>query len=329
MKYVFIQPDMRVANWRTVWPAKELRRRGYDVDIYAMGTAKPQLEDTEGEVTFVLHFVNKAWNLDGYPVTVADLASQALEYGRLFLSFDDDWSRLLDIEPTPYNPLAVRVAQQIAPLTMLADRVIVATPRLAEVYGQWHPDVRVARNYLPSSVLDLSRHERRDVVAWMGIMPVHGMDWNLLQPYAKDLPPLRLIGPGKWAADKIRSWGARHVEWTDPTLDQRHLYRMIGAARAAIIPLADTPFNRGKSWIKPMEFIARGVQPVSSWHPEYEALDGLTGVAPTFTDPADLVRASVEAFERGSADDLPDRLRDARLLLEERGGEEWEAALEH
>jgi len=345
VKYEFIEPAMGVANWRTVWPAKELRRRGWDVDIYASGAARPTAE-AKGEITTVLHFVNKVWNsepekgADGRPISCLDIVSMARESGPVFITFDDDWTRLLEIERKPYNPLAVMLARQIPLIAALADRVIVSTPRLAEVFGEFNADVRVAENYLPREIVELSRRHRRDVVAWMGVMDVHGMDWNLIRPYASDLPPLRLIGshhkcvldeghPGKCKgpAQLLMSWGARSVEATPPTLDQRHLYRMLGEARAAIIPLADTSFNRGKSWIKPMEFIARGVQPVASWHPEYERLNALIGGVPTYRDPADLVAATVEAYERGSADDLSDRLDD--FVMETKGGDAWERALEN
>src|SRR5207253_82191 len=112
------------------------------------------------------------------------------------------------------------------------------------------------------------------------------------------------------------------------TLDLRELYTEMGRARAAIVPLVDSPFNRGKSWIKPMEFMARGVQPIASEHAEYRRLSRLTGMSlPTFADPSELVAAVAEQWESVDGDELPSRLLDEGLVMEEVGGDAWERAL--
>lgn len=328
MKYVFLQPDMRVANWRSIWPAKELRRRGYDVDIYAGDAARPAIEATE-DLTYVVHFVNKAWNLNGNVITVRHICEIARDYGRLIVSFDDDWTRLLDIEPRPLNPLAKIVHQDVPECAKLADKIIVATPRLKEVFGGWGV-CEVAENYLPEKYLRLKTREKLDRIAWMGIMSVHGRDWDELQPYAKELPPLTLLGAGQWAADKIKSWGAADVLGTDPTAETGRLYREMSRYRLAMIPLADTTFNRGKSWIKPMEFMAQEVPVVSMWHPEYERLnEKLGGMIPLFRSPEELVAATVEAWEqrRFAGKHLRERLLAEDLTMEKAGGDAWEKAI--
>lgn len=325
MKTTFFAFGERVATWRTRWPAAELRRRGHDV---AVDLDHPGPE-TSDDVTYVLHLTNKAWRgPNGAVVTYLDLARIFAAAGRLMLSVDDDWSRMMDVQADRTDPYARRVHAEVPELVATADRVIVATPRLAEVFGAFNDDVVVCENYLPEWVIDLAPAPPLEVIAWMGEMNIHGQDWNALQPYAPDLPPLRLIGAGEHARNMLRKWGAREVGATDAIFDQRKLYREMGRAVGAIVPLQDTPFNRGKSWIKPMEFLARGVPVVSSWHPEYERLDALIGEVPTFVRPVELVSAAVDLWEnRRDASELPARLRDEGLTMERAGGDQWEKAL--
>lgn len=327
MKYLFITPGMSVANWRTRWPALELARRGYDVAYHH--TNAPIPADLAGDVTFILHVVNQGWYDDkGHLLTCLDLAFAAAMRGRLWLQFDDDWTSILEIEPRPWREAPLRILDQLPTLVGMADRVIVATPRLRAVYSQWCPDVRVAMNYLPEEVLAYPQPPRRPVLAWMGTMDVHGRDWMQLEPHARRLPPLRLVGAGEAAARVLRHWGAPHVEATPPTLDQPTLYGMVGEAQAAIVPLRPSPFNAGKSWIKPMEFMARGVPVVAQAHSEYVRLAALTGGAVTVeADPGALVDAACAAFDAGGGDELPDRLRGAGLTMEQKGGDAWERAL--
>lgn len=328
MKYVFMQPGPRLARWRTIWPARELRRRGYDVDIYAADAEKPESEAT-GEVTYVINFVNEAWNNDGSVMSFVDICRTAASFGRLIVSFDDDWTRLLDIEPRPVNPLAKIVQQSVPVVAKMADKIIVSTPRLRDVFGGWGV-CSIAENYLPEKYLRLKPKPKLDRIAWMGMMPVHGQDWNELFPYAKDLPPLTLIGSGQWAAEKVMSWGASDVVGTDGTRELGRLYREMSRYRLAIIPLADTPFNRGKSWIKAMEFMAQDVRPLTMQHPEYQRLSELTGGVSVLEDAEALVAATVEAWEhRHSGEDLclRDRLLDRGMTMEQIGGDMWEKAL--
>lgn len=327
MTVLFVVPEMQVTTWRSGWPVQELRRRGYDAVLSARGRPIPQVREP---VTTVLHVLNRTWQAGEQIITPLDLCHMWRERGRLIVSFDDDLTQLLELEK-PYGGVRDRARvlhQQIPEICRTADKIVVATPRLAEVYGRWG-EVAVAENYLPRWVFDLERKPRKNRVAWMGTMAgyVHGRDWDLLRPYAKDLPPLTLIGTEPQAGIILRRWGAKDVEIIPGTTDQRKLYRLLGRARAAIVPLADTRFQRGKSWIKPMEFMARRVQPFTSAHREYDRLGELTGACPTFADPGDLVQAVAEGWEQADGAELPRCLLDLGMTMEQAGGDAWEKAL--
>ena len=323
---VFIEPEMLVATWMTGWPAKELKRRGYDSALCARGHSLPKLHD---DVTVVLHVLNRTWEDGDRLLTSLDLCKLIRDNAaRLIVAFSDDLTQLLELEPGEPRERARLLHGQIPEICRMASKIVVTTPRLAEVYGRWG-EVAVAAPTLPRWVLEMPRKPRENRVAWMGHMAgkVHGRDWDMLQPYARHLPPLRLIGTERGAADVLRSWGCTDVEVVPGSADQRKLYRELGRARAAIVPLVDTPFTRGKSWIKPMEFMARGVQPFASAHPEYQRLDELTMAVPTFEHPAELVAAVATYWQECGGDDLPGVLLENGLVMEEAGGDAWEKAL--
>jgi hypothetical protein len=327
LTYIFVELDTNVPTWRTRWPAKELRRRGYQTQIWS-SDGTPKFEPPAGKCCFVVHFVNKAWTLpNGEPFTHIDVCRRAREWGPVYVNFDDDWTRMLDVQARPVPTLAKLVHSEIPELTKMATKVIVSTPRLAEVFGRWN-EVEVVPNYLPEWVFDLEPAPKVERIGWMGEMYLHGLDWNLLMPFAGDLPPLYMVGTSEASGEKLRSWGVRDVEVTGVILDQRKLYREMGRPVGAMVPLDDTPFNRGKSWTKPMEFMARGVPVVASPHREYGALNDLTGRLPTFDKPENLVEAVVKMWdERPDGSDLPGILRHAGMTMEQAGGDAWEKAL--
>lgn len=330
MRTIFVCLEERVATWRSGWPVAELKRRGHDVDLLASAAgyddSRP-VQDGE-EVTYVLHVINRAYRDGNRITTLLDVAKMFRPAGRLILSVDDDWTEMLSVQADPNEPLAQAVHAQTADLYALPDRIIASTPRLVDIFSRFNSDVVLAENVMPEWVLDMPQPPKLEVICWMGEMYVHGIDWNLLEPYAPDLPPLRLIGSGGYARNMLEKWGARKVGSSPPILEARKLYAEMGRAVGAIIPLADTGFNRGKSWSKPMEFLARGVPTVASAHAEYERLHSLTGAVPTFANPAGLVAAAVDLWDnRRDGSDLPDRLRDAGLTMERSGGDAWEKAL--
>lgn len=331
MRYVFLTPGMVVANWRTVWPAQELARRGWDTAYWHQGTAVPKMP--RRSTTLVFQVVNAGWDKpDGSIMTGLDLIKRAVERQvRVIVQFDDDWTAIEEIEPRPMRRAPALIRDQIPEMCGLAERVIVATPRLREVYGQFHHDVRVAENYLPQSIIDIPRRESREMATWMGTMDVHGRDWWPVMPFAPRLPPLRLVGAGEKSARVLRHFGAPYVEATDPIIEPVEFYSSIGEAKTAIIPIlgeGQSIFNLGKSWIKPMEFIARGVAPVAQVHPEYERLAERVGDALELaSDPETLVDRTVVAFHRPPRADLQQRLIDSRTTMEQSGGDAWEAAL--
>jgi hypothetical protein len=359
---VFLEPAMKVSTWRSLWPSEELRRRGHDVTTYS-ADARTRGEIIAGRSTVVVHITAQAWarTADKFQ-TPAMLVERVRQVARtLVLSFDDDLLSLWHITevnvpevecgaPLPsgnrctkardhdddhgllrrINTEARLLMSEIPLICRMASAIVVTTPRLADVFGRYAARTYVAENYLPERYVRMPLPRKRiRRLAWMGGLDVHGnVDLPLLEPFAKDLPPMLLIGTGKEGWELLTEWGATDVVSTEVHWKQKDLYRIMAEPVAAIVPLApDNRFNLGKSWIKPYEFMARGVPVVASEHPEYRRLAMSLTVPPLYDRPEDLVAGAWWAFESGNGAHLPGRILDAGFTMERKGGDAWETAL--
>jgi hypothetical protein len=161
----------------------------------------------------------------------------------------------------------------------LADLVTVTTVELAHRYAG-HGRYCVLPNYVPAH---LTRIEPEDLapradLGWSGIVPTHPHDLQecgvAIRQLVEDGHTFRVIGDGLGVKDAL---GLA----TDPDstgwLDLDPYYSEVAQLGIGIVPLADTAFNRGKSWLKGLEYAALGVPFVASSTPDYERLQGAAG----------------------------------------------------
>lgn len=221
-----------------------------------------------------------------------------------------------------------------------ADLVVVSTGPLAERYGA-HGRVEVLRNHVPARYFDVG-HDRdpdRPVLGWGGSLATHHGDLDPLGPAvaeALDLVPaavFRQVGDGRPAAatlevDEARAERTGWVPLTDGWPEA------IAAFDVGIAPLADTRFNRAKSWLKPLEYSALGVAWVASSLPEYQLLAD-RGAGQLAASPAGwrehLARLLEDDGERADQAEA-NRAAVADLTYEAQGwrwAEAWQRALDH
>lgn len=194
---------------------------------------------------------------------------------------------------TPTAHIGHRVLRDVAGIVAQcadeADHVTVTTPALLAHYAR-HGRGTVVPNAIPRRFAELwpayERHTTPVGVGWTGQIPSHPHD-------------LLALGSGlRQAFDHVGD-RARFVTWNVLGVAEQTGVQPVnvGARRdvgdylnsigehldVGIAPLADTRFNRAKSWLKPLEYAARGVLPISSRFGEYVRL----GIGPTAKRPRD------------------------------------------
>jgi hypothetical protein len=168
---------------------------------------------------------------------------------------------LLNVDPANTIPYSLYgrpdVAENIKANIAAADVVTVSTHRLAALCRAYNKQVVVLQNCVhPASVVPAERRPGVTTIGWAG-SPFHAQDWTdhdraSLRRVAGNGVRFRTIG-----ADYMGGIPNEHNGWSTMDAYWRALDFDVGLA-----PLADTPFNSSKSWIKALEYMSRGVIPV-------------------------------------------------------------------
>ncbi|MDN3526606.1 glycosyltransferase [Halomonas sabkhae] len=207
-------------------------------------------------------------------------------FGRIVYVIDDDIAAAAadDTLPEAYRKRMGRLASLQPRLLALADVVVASSEALAARFEERHRDVRVLTPSLISPLPDLHHFEQS---TWC--LGFHGTRAHLadLQHIASALihlhdeqsaltmevmmgqhTPPELRGLERVAAPQAKSWRAF----------QRH--QQAQRLQIGVAPLLDTPFNRGKSFIKFFDITAMGGVGVYSRRSPYTEIveDGETGL---------------------------------------------------
>lgn len=159
-----------------------------------------------------------------------------------------------------------------AKIAARADWVTVSTPQLAEVYGS-HGRVTVVPNTVPSEWLGFTRAEGDPLtVGWAGSPAHHPFDLEQTagqvgQVVAEQDARFHTIGHPD-TLERLKVAGT----W-EPWMPWGEYVQALAKFDVGLVPLKDSRFNRGKSWLKGLELAALGIPFVASPTPEYRRLD--------------------------------------------------------
>jgi glycosyltransferase involved in cell wall biosynthesis len=217
---------------------------------------------------------------------LAEVIPLVQEYGTAVVcEYDDDFDNVHPRNPAwrayhpEFSPMSNRVWAKLA--SQLADLVTVTTPSLVKRYGA-HGKVAVLPNYVPEAYLhtkpdpDLVR--ARIMVGWAGSPHTHYGD---LEVMGRPLPALLTGGPSRGfrAIGDEGTLSAVGLLATDgpgieeiPWVPIEDYPATLASLDVGLAPLADTTFNRSKSWLKALEMAALGVPFVASPTQQYKAL---------------------------------------------------------
>ena len=163
----------------------------------------------------------------------------------------------------------------------MADMVTVTTPSLADRYGS-HGRVAVLPNCVPEAMLDMPYLGDGLTLGWGGAHHMHPGDLEVTHHGIREVLDrtgwkFRVIGRGEGVSEKLGLDSVEATGWL--TLEG---YQMgIGSLDVAIVPLGESRFNDGKSYLKGIEYAARGVPFVASPVPSYVQLanEGIGAIA--------------------------------------------------
>jgi hypothetical protein len=155
-----------------------------------------------------------------------------------------------------------------------ATLVTVSTPALLDVYAK-HGRGHVIYNHLPQHYYGVP-HEDSDLIGWPAALTSHPDDPGALggsvARLCDGLAGFQVIGDPTGCG---AAFGAGRDPLGHDPVDVMDWPAAVAELGIGVCPLADTKFNRAKSWLKPLELSALGVPWVGSPRVEYERLHKL------------------------------------------------------
>lgn len=275
------------------------------------------------------------------------------------VELDDDFEHI-----DPRNSAAAKMNPKLSPddnnlwmrmAVQRADVVTVSTPALARVYQRFtkNPIIVIPNRLPPHAYAEHPRTGPPAVFGWTGGINVHPNDLPVMGAAPQvalreqTFERFHVVGTGRGIAEQLGlapqfvpkdpdepnilvenpDWGITAVGEWKPITEYPTLMDEIDVG---VVPLADTPFNAAKSWLKGLEFMGRGIPVVASALPEYLRLAENSGLSMRcVTKPKQWISAL-----RGFAD--PDRyllrstaaLAHARTYSIESHADDWWTAWE-
>ncbi len=280
-------------SYRLIYPSNALKDQGADVTVdfgahwtaimqdTPQGTRVLDVTPPEADVVVIQRPLNK-------------LRVQAIEILQskgiaVVVEIDDDFSCIPPSNAVwaSHHPRANPASnwRMISEAVKRADLVTISTPALAERYG---PKCVILPNYIPESYLKIDKAavraemglEDKVRIGWTGIPATHGGDLEVCGDAVARV--CKETGATFRAIGSIRTLDILGIPEANsefaPWSDLAHGYpRQLATLDVGIAPLADTAFNRAKSWLKVLEYMALGVPSVASPLPEYQRLSWQIG----------------------------------------------------
>lgn len=281
--YVFPADETGCGYYRMIWPSEALKKQRCDVTVMMPKERKTSIQgitNAAGELVDV-RIPSDADVIVFQRITHRHLV-KAIELIRrkgvaVVIDIDDDLAAIHPSNPAflamhPKNGVhADHNWQNTQKACEAASHVIVSTDALLPRYAP-HGRGSIIRNCVPARYLDVLHYDST-VIGWGGSVHSHPDDLQTVGIGIERLmseTSFRVVGPGSDVQRVLRlsrepeATGVRdiHQEWPEA----------LAQLGIGIAPLADTRFNRGKSWLKLIEYSALGVPWVASPRAEYTRL---------------------------------------------------------
>lgn len=277
--------------FRLRWAAEILRAQGADIEIIDPGVRRIELY-RDGETVTGVNLGSDPPDVMVLQRTTHRFLAQVVPFIReqgtaVVIDVDDDLSSINPSNPA-YNALHPRNEYTAAPgarepvrqswqhlvtACRSATLVTVSTPALLGRYAR-HGRGRVIFNYLPDLYYKIP-HTDSDLLGWPAALVSHPDD-----PSATGGAVARLVSEGArfTVTGDPAGCGTAFGMPQDPAgvsgnVSVTEWPKRVSEIGIGIAPLADTRFNRSKSWLKPLEMSALGIPWVASPRAEYARLN--------------------------------------------------------
>ena len=306
-----------VGSYRTLFPGRELEKRGHEVFAHLDRVALSRWDPREGNAPLVnsLDFepggkVSRSFDADTYvfqrrmeqtaPAAIRQLRRQG-KY--TVFELDDLYDGLPESSPaqTVLRKHRDRLSVEwMNEAISEADLVTVSTPALKEHYSQYSDNVVVLPNYLDWEMwrdvpLQCEVERPRVRVGWMGWLEWRGRDLEALRPWFADWlekhPDVDFVSIGErhGNAKYLRKHG--HVSVHDylgiPKRQRvtvkaapfHDLPKIVATIDIGLVPLELNQFNECKSYLKGLEYSACGIPFIASPTQPYKEFvnEGING----------------------------------------------------
>lgn len=318
--YVFPSDEYGVGHYRMIWPSLAVASEGH----MAVKVVPPRQDGGIGGWIGPGGRLEHAWAPEDADVVVMQRVTRAVTVAILRKLREQGVATVVDVDDDltcidPANPAFSVIHPRRDPnnnWTWLtdacreADMVTCSTRSLAERFGP-HGRVAVLENRVPARLVSPPREDRGGtdpLFGWAGDIPTHPRDlYQATGPLAQTQVRFAIVGP-----EPPAGWAEHHRVNLEMGTGEVAFDKWVAALQAldvGLAPLADTKFNRAKSWLKPLEYAAAGVPWIGSHSPEYRRLSatvpGLIAAKPAhwtrairaMQDPATRAEASAAGRE--------------------------------
>lgn len=265
-------------KYRMIWPAEALQAEGKAVSIQKRPRILTNQAETPPRVLDVmLPPKTKAIVFQrpgSYQITeiIPILRNRGI---KVIIDMDDDLETIHPLNPaySYYNPEVSpnRNWNWAKKACDLADVVTATTEALLEKYASKTKGILIP-NCIPQRFLEIeSKPNELVTVGWAGWVKTHPDDLQIThgavnEALSKQNARFMAIGD-KDIFNKLQVRN-RYPHVYQPGVSFDEYPETISQLDIGIVPLADTPFNHGKSWLKALEYASLGVAPVVSPTPD-------------------------------------------------------------
>ncbi len=298
--YVFPADPYGCGSYRLAWPAQALRAQGHDIRLIppsARNGIGGDIDSKTGRLVnvqippdadvIVMQRVSLAHLVAAGPMIRARGVAVVVD-------MDDDLTKI-----DPSNPAfwAMRTDtgdrrhtwRNAHQACLDATLVTVSTPALLPIYAP-HGRGVVIENRIPARYLDIPREDSA-TIGWPGSTHSHPLDLQEIGPSVARLLREGHSYHGVGPVDGLRqALGLEHDPEVSGSVELEEWPSELAKIGIGLAPLADTEFNRSKSWLKPLELSACGVPWVASPRAEYQRLQQRLGVGLLAERPKDWYR---------------------------------------